>query len=136
MDFTNESVLYVEDDPASRRVMEVFLNYVLKVAHATIWENSEDFVRRLNALDPAPTLILLDIHVDPHTGFEMLSMIREQAAHRETTVIALTASVMNDEIRQLRDAGFDGAVAKPIDQNTFAETLQRIKAGERIWYIG
>jgi DNA-binding NarL/FixJ family response regulator len=42
---------------------------------------------------------------------------------------------MNEEVQQLRMAGFDGCLAKPIDLETFPETLDRIIAGEVLWRV-
>jgi len=45
-------------------------------------------------------------------------------------VVALTASVMNEEIQQRRTAGFDGCLAKPIDVDEFPHSLARILEGD------
>jgi CheY-like chemotaxis protein len=50
-------------------------------------------------------------------------------------VVALTASVMNEEVEQLRAAGFHSCLAKPIDIDTFPDVLNRILDGESVWRI-
>jgi hypothetical protein len=35
----------------------------------------------------------------------------------------------------LRDAGFDGVIAKPLDYDTFPNALARILKGEQVWHI-
>jgi hypothetical protein len=42
---------------------------------------------------------------------------------------------MNEEVEMLQDAGFDGGIAKPIDQQVFPQLIERIMAGEDIWSI-
>jgi hypothetical protein len=42
---------------------------------------------------------------------------------------------MNEEVERLKKAGFDGCLAKPIDSDTFGDTLQQIVGGERVWQI-
>lgn len=128
-------ILYVEDDPTSRDVMRLLMTYSLKYPHVTIWEDSHDFAARLAALDPRPDLIFLDIHLQPYDGFQMLNMIRANPDFAEVLVIALTASVMNEEIDELQRAGFDGGVGKPISQKAFPGIVQRILHGEKIWFI-
>jgi two-component system, cell cycle response regulator DivK len=49
--------------------------------------------------------------------------------------VALTASVMNEEIQHLRQAGFNGCLAKPIDMEQFPNQVDRILNGDSIWYI-
>ena len=40
-------ILYVEDDPMSCKIMQILLQNRLKIAHVTIFENSEDFEARV-----------------------------------------------------------------------------------------
>lgn len=128
------AILYVEDEPRSRRVMEMITSD-MGLSHVTIFEDSTDFMARVRALSPRPDVIFLDIHLKPYSGFEMLQMLRESEDFNNVPVVAMTASVMNEEIGQLRTAGFDGCIAKPIDMDTFPDTLNRIMQGETIWRI-
>lgn len=128
-------ILYVEDDPLSREVMEFLLVRGLKFKHVSIFEDSHDFMKRLQVLSHRPQLIFLDIHMQPYDGFDMLKMLRAHDAYQDIRTVALTASVMNDEIQQLKQAGFDGVLSKPLDHEAFPQILDRILNGERIWYI-
>lgn len=128
-------ILYVEDDHHSREVMEIILREVMRITRVTIFDDSRDFVSRLKALDPQPDVILLDIHVTPHNGFEMLKLIRNESAFDHVPVVALTASVMNEEVHELQIAGFIGVVAKPVDMDTFPEILNHIMTGEKVWNV-
>ena len=65
----------------------------------------------------------------------MLHMLRQSQQFKQTRIIALTASVMNEEVEQLQSAGFEGCLAKPIDVENFPETLDRIMQGEYLWHI-
>ncbi|HEX2622840.1 MAG TPA: response regulator [Phototrophicaceae bacterium] len=128
-------VLYIEDDPQSRTLMQMLLQGRMKLPHVTILENSEDFLEQMAALDPRPDIIFLDIHMKPIDGFEMLELLRGLDWTAGRPIVALTASVMNEEVARLRSAGFNGCLAKPIDLVTFPETLGRIMDGETIWRI-
>lgn len=128
-------LLYVEDDPGSRKVMAVLVNTLAEPVRLIVFEDSTDFLEKLEALNQAHDVFLLDIHVTPHDGFSMLRMLRSSERFADKMVIALTASVMNEEINKLKEAGFDGVLGKPLNFHTFPETLQRILAGERIWSI-
>jgi CheY-like chemotaxis protein len=132
---TQPAILYVEDDPHSRRVMQLLLNSQLRLSQIALFTDSADFLTRLQDLEPAPDLIFLDIHVRPHNGFEMLEMLRAQPRFKQTPVVALTASVMNEEVAMLRSAGFDGCISKPISLQLFPEQLQAIIRGEQVWSI-
>ncbi|MEO8395901.1 MAG: response regulator [Chloroflexota bacterium] len=128
-------MLYVEDDANSRKLMSMLLTRRMKLPHTTILENSENFLEQIAALDPKPDIIFLDIHLQPYNGFEMLKMLQQLDWMKGKPVIALTASVMSEEVYQLRTVGFNGCLAKPIDMNTFPEIVERILEGETIWRI-
>jgi two-component system sensor histidine kinase BarA len=128
-------VLYVEDDPQSRKLMSMLLKGRMALPHVTILEDSTDFVEKINAMSPKPNIVFLDIHVKPHDGFEMLELLRKQEWSDGTPIVALTASVMNEEVHKLRTAGFDGCLAKPIDLSTFPDMMKQIISGETIWRI-
>jgi CheY-like chemotaxis protein len=128
-------LLYVEDDAASRRVMQMTGRMLAETLEIVIFEDSADFSARLLNVQPPPDLILLDIHVTPYTGFEMYAMIRQMHQFDGTPVVALTASVMNEEVQLLHDAGFHGVLSKPLNIDVFSEVVDRFLSGEKIWYV-
>jgi CheY-like chemotaxis protein len=127
--------LYVEDDPLSREALDVILRRVMKIERLTVFADSSDFLARVRALPYTPDVFLLDIHVAPYSGFEMLEQLRAQPAYASARIIALTASVMNEEVAMLRERGFDGVIAKPINVSNFSRLLTRILAGETVWSV-
>lgn len=129
------SFFYVDDDDFSRQIMEMLLTRQLGYSDVTILEDSTDIIKRVEALPEMPDIFLLDIHMHPHNGFEVLKMLRAHPTTNSKPVIALTASVMNEEIQLLREAGFDGVIAKPINMDQFPATLDRIMAGEKVWRL-
>jgi two-component system, cell cycle response regulator DivK len=128
-------LLYVEDDPSNRLVMQLLIEKTLNTKNYAIFEDSKDFMGRLRSLRVCPSLIMLDIHIAPLNGFQLLKMIREDATYVDTKVIALTASVMNEEVAKLRENGFDGAIGKPIALSSFPATIERILKGETVWQV-
>lgn len=131
----NLGVLYVEDDPMSRMVVEIMLGEGLGLSNVAIFEDSKAFSQRIEQLPFEPDIVLLDIHVKPLSGFQMLEILRQHPVYSNKPIVALTASVMNEEIDRLRDAGFNGVLAKPLDEVTFPDTLSRLLNGELVWNI-
>lgn len=125
---------YVEDEANSRDIMRLFLES-MGHSHITIWPNSVNFEQQLATLDPVPDVFFLDIHVLPYDGFDMLSMIRAQPHLAHRPIIALTASVMSEEVARLKQAGFDGVIAKPLDLDVFPDLINHILAGDQVWHI-
>ncbi len=132
MPVTDITLVYVEDDPLSRQVMQLTADYVLHIKNFIVFEDSIDIVSRIRSLDKRPDIIFLDIQVRPHNGFEMVEMIRQDPELREVKVIALTASVVSTT-DQLRASGFDGMINKPVNPLSLRGLLERIVQGEQIW---
>ncbi len=135
MDELNPVILYVEDDMMSREVMMLLLKRRMKFEHVYVWEDSTDFANQLTTLPHKPDIIFLDIHMEPIDGFGMLEILRAHPDYAKIPVVALTASVMNEEVTLLRTKGFDGALAKPVDQRNFPDILRRLLNGEQVWRI-
>lgn len=128
-------ILYVEDDPGSRKVMRILVERLEDSVQLVILDDSTDFMQTVHQQDVSFDIFLLDIHVVPHDGFQMLEMIRKDEHYADKMVVALTASVMNEEINRLREAGFDGVLAKPLNFHSFPATFERILNGEHIWTV-
>jgi CheY-like chemotaxis protein len=129
------NILYVEDDANSRNVLRMVQRMNPDRFVITILEDSQDFEARLLEHDPQPDLILLDIHVKPYTGFDMLEMIRNYRHFNNTPVVALTASVMNEEIQLLQAASFNSVLSKPLNMDDFPLFIERIMNGEHLWHV-
>jgi two-component system, cell cycle response regulator DivK len=130
------SILYVEDDMLSREVMKVLLTQVMGVSQLSCFEDSSGFMERIEGLPYIPDIILLDIHMTPLTGFDLLKLLRGDERYKNSTIIALTASVMSDEVQELRTAGFDGLISKPINQRLFPERINQILSRKDAWFMG
>jgi two-component system cell cycle response regulator DivK len=126
--------LYVEDDTLSREIMEMLLGG-LGYSPLTIFEDSTDFMTRLENLMPQPDVVFLDIHMKPYDGFQLLKVLRAHPQFTSAIVVAVTASVMNEEMKRLKEAGFNGAIGKPLDFDNFATLMQRLLTGEEIWHV-
>jgi CheY-like chemotaxis protein len=134
-DISQLHFLYVEDDPLSIEVMEMILHNGVGTEKISLFRDSVDFLNRILSLPSKPDIILLDIHVQPVSGLEMLSMLKSDPNYSKIPIVALTASVMNEEVQQLRRAGFDSGISKPVSVRTFPALIQRIVDGEKVWHI-
>ncbi len=127
--------LYVEDDAANRRVLQMLFTKMLSQFELMIFEDSAGFLEKVKALPRKPDVFLLDIQVRPYNGYEMLAMLRADPDYKNAVVIALTASVTNEEVLKLREQGFNGAVGKPFSIATFPALIERIASGGSVWHI-
>lgn len=105
-----ELILVVEDKETNRKLVRDVLQFKgYKVAEATTAEEGLEIARSRQ-----PDLILMDIHLPGMDGVTALKHLRADEETRGIPVIALTASAMPDEKREILAAGFDGYETKPI----------------------
>ena len=71
-----------------------------------------------------PDLILMDIHLPGMNGIEARRVLRADPATAAIPVIAVTASVMQQDRKQITEAGFEGYVGKPINLQEFLATVR------------
>lgn len=71
-----------------------------------------------------PDAILMDIQLPGISGLEALKLLRKDPATSAIPVIAITASVMDQDRANIIAAGFDGYVSKPISLKHFLETVR------------
>jgi len=82
------------------------------------------------AREKKPALILMDIQLPGMSGIEALKALRAAPATASIPVVAITASVMQQDRQQIMKAGFDGFIEKPINLRVFLDTVQKaMKAG-------
>ena len=73
-------------------------------------------------------VILMDVHLGGVSGIDICQQIHQdsQSRNHHTPIIALTASVHPDDIRQYLEAGMHNVVAKPIDANKLKQALTQL----------
>jgi CheY-like chemotaxis protein len=128
-------LVYVEDDENSIVVMRMVAEKLMDVHSLHILKSGADFVQQVNRLGVMPDIFLLDIHMKPYDGFELLSMLRKDPQFRDRKIIALTASVTNQEVALLKNGGFDGAIAKPLNIDIFPGLIAKVMNNESVWFI-
>ncbi|HUN08626.1 MAG TPA: hybrid sensor histidine kinase/response regulator [Aggregatilineales bacterium] len=121
------TILYIEDDPASRSLVErtlKFAGYRVLVAERGL--EGIDLARR-----ERPDLILTDINLPDISGRDVTATLRADDRFDNTPIVALTAQTM-DEFRTLAlGAGVNGYLTKPIDIEALADNVKRYLEGAR-----
>jgi CheY-like chemotaxis protein len=113
-------VLLVEDDPVNVTVTRLQLERM--GCEVSVADNGEEAVATagVDAFD----VILMDCHMPVMDGFDATRAIRAGAGpNRETTILALTASVLEADRRRIAEAGADAFLSKPIEMDALGEAL-------------
>ncbi len=125
--------LYIEDHPASRRIMQILLSDVMGYNSLTVVEDTHDIIPKLEAMRKSFDVIFLDINLKPHDGYAVCAMLRAHDLFRQARIIGLTANAMPADMRRMHETGFDGVLGKPLNHMAFPEQVQRILAGQPMW---
>ncbi len=80
------------------------------------------------AVERKPDLILMDIQLPGMNGIDALKMLRGNPVTASIPVVAVTASVMQQDRTLITEAGFDGYIGKPINIKEFLESVNQALA--------
>ncbi len=114
------TILIIEDNPRNLKLVRDVLTVK---GYATIEAiTAEDGIEL--ARERHPDLILMDIQLPGMNGIDALRILRSEPGTATIPVLAVTASVMQDDRRLIVEAGFDAYVAKPINLREFLDAVR------------
>ena len=114
-------ILIVEDNEKNMKLVRDVLQVK---GYATLEAGTaEDGIRLAN--ERQPDLVLMDIQLPGMNGIEALGVLRADVATAKIPVIAVTASVMQQDRKLITEAGFDGYIGKPINLKEFLATVRK-----------
>ena len=116
-------ILIVEDDEKSRRLLSDVLAF--HGYEVCAFRSGEEGLTSASA--HAPDAALLDIQLPGISGFEVLAGLREpQRCGARLPVVAVTASVMEQDRKKILEAGFNAFVSKPVNIRDLLATLNQL----------
>ena len=118
-------ILVVEDNPDNMLTVKAVLENKY-----TILEAKDGSLGIEMATQHTPDLILMDIALPGVDGIEAFKTIRNTGQLAHIPIIALTASAMLLDRETILSNGFDGYIAKPIDEKEFIKTINQILYGK------
>jgi two-component system cell cycle response regulator len=119
-------ILIAEDDPVSRRLLEVFLG---KWGYDVVVTSDGNEAWEMLQGQDVPNLVISDWMMPQIDGLELCRRICAMERPDYTYFIILTAKGGKHDVVQGLEAGADDYLVKPFDQN---ELKYRVKIGERI----
>jgi len=117
-------VLIVDDSVSVRRVLS-------NLVRGRGWNplTARDGVEALELIERAakpPAAILLDIEMPRMDGYEFLSTLRRNAAHKQLPVIMLTSRAGEKHRRKAFDVGATEYLVKPYEEETLVAVIRRV----------
>lgn len=113
------TILIIEDDEDQLRLIEVHL----KRAGYEVLRALSAMEGLQSARESGPNLILLDMRMQPYTGFDVLRELRADASTRSIPVIC--TSVLELAARS-QEAGADAFMLKPFSQSDLNEKIGQL----------
>jgi DNA-binding response OmpR family regulator len=121
-----KKILIAEDDPISRRLLEVFLNrWGYDVAVAASGTEALDLLDQVDA----PRLAVLDWMMPGLEGVQVCRKIRERKDRPYVYILLLSARAQKEDLLLGLESGADDYLTKPFDA---PELRARLHVGQRI----
>ncbi|MCC7305502.1 MAG: response regulator [Alphaproteobacteria bacterium] len=120
-------ILIIEDNEINRKVLQ---NFLARDGHRVSVSNSAENAINLVEMDKFD-VIFSDINLTGMSGIEAVKIIRAMPDKTKaaTPVIAITGNTAEEDIRELRQAGMNDYLAKPIDFDRLQSMLADVHAG-------
>lgn len=115
------TVLYVEDNPANLKLMEMIVERVegLKMISAHTAYLGIELAKKKH-----PDMIILDINLPGMDGYKALQALQNSEETRNIPVVALSARAMAPDIERGINAGFKQYLTKPIKIEEVVSAIQ------------
>ena len=123
------SVLVSDDIASNRLLLQNLLTDVgFRIFTAT---NGREAVGVFQA--EKPDIILMDNRMPDMTGQEATRMIKQLPEGKDVGIIAISASVFDDDRDEILSAGADDFVRKPVEEERLFDAIQRILGIEYLY---
>ncbi len=77
-------------------------------------------------LSPTPKLLLLDLNMPRINGLEVLATIRDDDDFKRLSIVVLTTSDSEPDLKMCYDMGVNAYIVKPVGFENFAEAIKDI----------
>jgi CheY-like chemotaxis protein len=124
MTITNWDILIVEDEYDSAEMVGQLLTHHGVRVHVA--RNGHECLSMLGEL--TPTLVIMDLALPEMDGWETLNQIRANPDTTHLPVVAVTAYHSVNVAQDALQAGFDAYFSKPIDADSFVDSLSQVVA--------
>lgn len=114
-----KKVLIIEDN-------QMTMDLVVELLEEINWEALQAYDGETGivmAEQYQPDLILMDIHLPGRNGYEVCELLKASPATQAIPILAFTALSFEQEKEKALQSGCLDVINKPIDINTFANTI-------------
>ncbi|MDZ4770790.1 MAG: response regulator [Chloroflexota bacterium] len=127
-------IFVVEDNVENRVIMRLSLIY-----HGARIDSAlgvHNVAARIRAFSPVDVVLLDLMFPNGGSGYQVYDVIRGDVGLCRIPIVAVSASEPAEAMPKCRAKGFNGFIAKPIDDDIFAGQIADIINGKSVWYAG
>ncbi|MBS1831065.1 MAG: response regulator [Acidobacteria bacterium] len=115
-------ILLADDSPHAQRMGEMILREEgYEVASVT---DGETALLRLADVDP--DVILVDVYLPKHSGYEICRYVKSTPRHQHARVVLLAGLLEPVDEEEVRRCGSDGLIKKPFEASAVAKTVHAL----------
>jgi excisionase family DNA binding protein len=116
-------ILVVDDDPA---VVDLITDVLSADSRFETKAVNNGFAAGMLAKEYHPDLIILDVMLPDINGKEVCKLVRTDPAMSDIKIICISGMIEEDKIQDLRDAGADDFLHKPLDIDELVRRICRL----------
>ena len=115
----HKTVLVVDDAPLNRKLIRT----ILAMKKIRVIE-AEDAAQAFTLIrEQAPDLVLMDLQLPGLNGLEATRMLKSDPETRDIPVVILSAGSIQEDDREMREAGCAGLILKPFSAEDFLNRI-------------
>lgn len=114
-------VLLIDDNLINLKVGKMLMSHI--ISNVEIVNGGYDAIEK--AKETKYDIIFTDIHMPEIDGMETCEQIRKIDLNKHTPIIALSANVVNSEVKKFMKAGMDDFLGKPYKLNDIENLLKK-----------
>lgn len=129
-EYKNHPILLVEDNPVDvdltlRAFKKRKLNNLIQIARDG--EEALAYIKKWDAGEQVPVVILLDLKMPKVDGIEVLKFFKTHEVYKTIPVVVLTTSSDDKDIERAYKLGANSYIVKPVNFNKFVEVASQIE---------
>ena len=125
------NALIIDDNEMNLETLRVLLNK--EGVSAITFSSPHQLEAELDNVDDVQ-VVFLDLEFPNYNGLELIKDMKALPQFSQIPIIAYSVHI--SELNEVRAAGFDGFIGKPLDTKKFPNQLRRVLNGEAVWEVG
>lgn len=121
-DFSSLKVILAEDNDINAVIAKDVLESI--GIHADHAVNGQEVLDKLQ--DARYDLILMDIQMPIMDGIETTKRVRQQYEKTQLPIVAFTANVLEDEVKQYQEIGMNFHIGKPFERDELIKVIKEL----------